>query len=142
MDLSGATLYVSKSLASTCQTTSPWKDFGTILDLEGNEPERPEDKICAAPTISFKDGSLTIESTTPGAKCYYTVSSADFVNNMLVAGAVSFDHTYTITAYAVAEGYGQSETVTYTISANDINGDGAVNVGDVTSLAKKILEAK
>lgn len=45
-------------------------------------------------------------------------------------------------AYSVAEGYGQSETVTYTISANDINGDGAVNVGDVTSLAKKILETK
>jgi hypothetical protein len=49
---------------------------------------------------------------------------------------------FTVNVYAVKEGYDNSDTATMTINMSqmgDMNGDGQVNIADVTSLVNAIL---
>ncbi len=77
-----------------------------------SEPSTP----CSAPTISFADGKLQLTSTTEGASVYYTLDTPDRVADAVAEnGEVELTCQYIITAYASAEGYANSDTVTATL---------------------------
>lgn len=64
--------------------------------------------------ISYEDGYLRIYSPTEGAKCCYTITADDAVTNKkLEVGNpfVKLSGSYSITAYANAEGYLDSDIV-------------------------------
>ncbi len=78
---------------------------------------------CIAPIISFKDGKLQLTSATEGASIYYTLDTPDRTSDAVAEnGEVELACQYIITAYASAEDYEDSKTVTatlYFIDAND-----------------------
>lgn len=133
--LGEATLYVPLAKIETYQTTEPWKNFGKIMTLEGNEPERPEDKICETPVISYEDGILSISSSTPGSQCYYSLTSDDVVSNQKISSQVKLNGTYVVSVYAMAEGYKKSEIATQNIELK-----GETKIVEVPIEVEKIVE--
>ena len=81
---------------------------------------------CAAPVITYADGKLQFACETAGAECKYTLTAKDIQTAFITASNNSVDLTacYDITAYAVAEGYKNSEQVTatlYWINGSDVS---------------------
>ncbi|MBQ0050232.1 MAG: Omp28-related outer membrane protein [Bacteroidales bacterium] len=119
-------------------------DVVSITDLPSSSP-------CASPAISFADGKVVCQSTTPDATCTHEVKpfmqTSDSDDAALNLDAPAF----TVTAYAEAPGYARSlkSTRTFTLrevlgtgggNASDVNGDGQVNKSDIEALARKILK--
>ncbi|QYR10897.1 chitobiase/beta-hexosaminidase C-terminal domain-containing protein [Prevotella sp. Rep29] len=84
----------------------------------------------ATPTFSVEEGtyteaqSVTITTTTEGAKIYYTIDGTDpTTESNLYSEAVSITETTTLKAIAVKEGMTDSEiaTATYTINIINVN---------------------
>lgn len=103
---------VPKGSLSAYQSAESWKKFWNIHE-EGSSPEEPNN--CNMPTIEYKEGKLCISSITPDSKCYYSITDNDIVNNNIVDGDIDLSATYTITAYATAEGYERSPLATATL---------------------------
>ena len=98
---------------------------------------------CATPTITLLgNGQIEVECETEGAKCVTTVTTTSEMDEaeFNLSDAVT---TYHISAYATAEGYQDSEVVTtsfkWSKKNGDLNGDGLVNISDVTTLVNIIL---
>lgn len=75
------------------------------------------------PTISYKDGALKFESSTPGAEYHYTLTVADVAGDKYnKEGVVELAAKYDISAYATADGYKPSdkaEAVLYWLPTSD-----------------------
>ncbi|MGN0210943.1 MAG: leucine-rich repeat protein [Muribaculaceae bacterium] len=100
-DLSSMTLWVHASMVSKYKSSTTWKDFGTIVDMN-----------CEVPSISFSDNKLLFESSTPGAKYHYTLTDDDIVADPTDSdGEVTLTGCYKVTVYVTADGYDQSPTV-------------------------------
>jgi hypothetical protein len=127
----------------------------TITDIVQNEDGTVSFKFmiprCAAPTITYENGKLLFESETEGATFVSKVTTDDV--QQAEGAELSFTKQYTITVYAVAEGYSNSETVTATIrwgdgtiktdninvkstddNRGDVNQDGSVDVADISTV--------
>lgn len=170
--LSKVTLRIPTSLLDAYQKSEPWKDCNVIYNmLYCNEK-------CAKPVISIIDGKIIAECSTPGAQCnityYMTTNSeevssdmtperfASLLSNMFSGALGSLDKStgygigcvaptfkLKVIAYASAEGFFTSETVTQTFDlkdiqnvsglAGDMDGDGQLSVKDVTKLVDKVL---
>lgn len=111
--LSNCTLYVPKSRTEYYRTTTPWNEFGQIMDLDGNELPNVTKKQCAAPTIAYSDGKLIYHSDTEGAEIVSEVRVDDA--KISYGFEVPLSATYNITAYAKKNGYDDSEVVTATL---------------------------
>lgn len=140
-----STLYVPAEVIDTYKKTSPWSSFGTILDIEGNEPIVPELPKCQAPEITYADATLNITSATLGAKCYYSIECEDATETMGVQGPIKLAKTYIITAYAEADGFKTSEPTILKLSSSqlaegDVDGNGKLSISDVTTLVNNILK--
>ena len=112
-----------------------WTDF-TIVDLER----------CATPVITCTNGKIAVTCATPDAKCHCTYSFDCEGQGDNMEGS----RTITITAYATATDHLDSATATVTFdqaklgggTTGDVNGDGQVDVTDVTKLVDIILHAE
>lgn len=136
-----ATLHVQKGCAAAYKSKSNWSRFNIIEDAVD-----PDDKgACAAPVISYSNGKIICTSETEGAICHYTyryIGEGEGENSGN-ASTVRIE----ITAYATAEGYNSSETVTATFDLTggsasdncDVNGDGVVNMEDANIVVNKYL---
>lgn len=130
-------LHVPYELLEQYRTTLPWSEFKEIVPLA-----LPQ---CEAPTITLlPDGRVKVESATEGATCVTNVTACN--EEPLTGSEIGLNESlvlYTVTSYATAEGYEDSEVTTATFrwngSNNDVNGDGQVNVADVTALIGIIL---
>ena len=74
-----------------------------------NEPTEK----CSEPTIEYRDGKLVINCDTDGAECVTTITSDDIGEHQ--GYEIEVTATYTISAYAKAEGYANSENVSATL---------------------------
>lgn len=105
-----ATLHVPSNSVINYQERKPWSDFGTIIALSG---EAPDSKKCEVPTISYTNGKLTFTCETDGAECVATISDADIKTHY--GNEVSLTATYTVSVYAAASGYENSDIATATL---------------------------
>jgi hypothetical protein len=172
------TLHVPATSVSAYQEASPWMDFKEIVALS----EMPLANKCATPTIAYKKGELIFSCATEGALCIGKITTDDvrtfscpMVNDD--AGAVysgqtaiegihigssnpiKLTQTYTITVYATAQDYADSDIVTAIIRWRngcpemegfssvtleedelkcDVNNDGAVDVADISTIIDKM----
>ena len=119
--------------------------------------EESELEKCATPTITYDRGHLVFACATPGSKFISKVMAKDVKESTEAELKLSME--YTITIYATAEGFADSDAVTATLhfgDANmkaegiivadtkdlrgDMNQDGVVNVADITYIVKTIME--
>ncbi len=118
-----ATLSVLGESMEKYRNADVWKKFSKIEEIDNN-PNATEQ--CAAPVITYADGKLQFACETEGAECKYTLTAKDIQTAFITASNNSVDLTacYDITAYAVAEGYKNSEQVTatlYWINGSDVS---------------------
>ena len=105
-----STLHVPPSAIQLYMTTEPWKEFGSIVKLEGDLPNTPK---CATPTINYSGGTLTFYSKTEGTEYVYEITDPDI--RMGFNREVALTATYTISVYATKAGYENSEVATATL---------------------------
>ena len=106
------------------------------------------------PTIDYANWKVTFSCETEGAEIVTKAVCSDTQEGN--GGTISLMPTYTITAYAKAEGYRDSDVATATIgwkngrlviisgfsnasleedeASCDVNSDGKVDVGDITTI--------
>lgn len=126
-----ATLHVPGVVYESYRTTIPWSSFGTIIVI----PEK-----CATPTITFANGKVRFACETEDVEFVPTVTCTP--NQLQNGNELAIGGTFTVSVYAVKEGYDNSDTATMAINVSqmgDLNGDGQVSIADVTSLVNIIL---
>lgn len=136
-----ATLYVPESSVELYKA-SAWSQFGNIVGITG---ETVSDK-CEKPTITLlANGKIKVECTTEGATCFTNITASNA--EPLTDGEINLTTpltVYTVTAYATADGYADSDVATVTFrwekTEGDMNGDGQVNISDVIQLVNIILQ--
>lgn len=138
------TLYVPRNCKVAYETAKGWKDFIDIIEetINSDDSEIPEPMVCAKPVLTYENGELHFSCDTEGATYHYNIQlSLELSGESTGVAKLPDSYTILITAYATAEGYEPSEKAitTFTISVCDVNGDGEVNIGDVTTLVNKIL---
>ena len=135
------TLHVLKGCKEAYENTDYWKNFTIVEDAV--DPFKPQ---CANPTIDFVDGKVVFGCETLGADIKYEyVRSADTGSGTGTELYIQPTVTYTISAYATAYGYNDSETVTknFTLTQGDVkgdmNGDGKVDMQDANIIVNQYL---
>ena len=134
-DISNITLHVPSSALDKYKTTGPWRGFGHIYAI-GEEP-LPQ---CTTPTIAYANGKVRFACETEGVEF---VPSITVTPNQLQNGnELAIGGTFTVSVYAVKEGYDNSDTATMTINMSqmgDVNADGELNTADITAVVNAIL---
>ncbi len=130
-----ATLYVPKGTIDKYKATNGWKDFLFIEEgTGGGAPTPPTPEKCEKPTISYDNGKLIFSCDTEGVEYHWNISSANTASGM--GSEVTFEPTIIVSVYASKDGCYDSDTTTMEIkgasSHGDVNGDGEVNITDVT----------
>ena len=120
------------------QNTEPWSGFKSIV---GDLQPLPK---CATPTIAFANGELTFGCETEGVEFVYSITSAGSQTDS--GSKVSLNEVpsiYTVSVYAVKNGYDPSDaatqTITYQTKAGDTNGDGQITISDAVGIVEMIL---
>ena len=103
-----ATLHVPANAIEDYRTTTPWSNFGQIIAI-GDETINK----CATPAISYINGKVSLTCEEQAAEVVTEVVS----DNEQIYQGLEFDFTatYTFNAYAVKNGYENSDTVSVTI---------------------------
>ena len=115
------TLNIPKGCSAAYQDAEQWKEFFFITEGEGGEPvdpDTPEEKVCATPTISYENGKLIFNCETEGAVCKSTITDDDIAS--FEANEVQLNVTYNISVYATKEGYKDSEVAKATLCWIDV----------------------
>ena len=130
--IGNATLHVPAESVDSYKATYPWNKFGMIVPIK---------EKCATPTISFANGKVKVTCATEGAKCVTRIVTEEQASE---DAEIDLSSEFTVRTYATAEGYDDSEVVTATFNRSqttgDLDGDGYVNISDVTTLVNIILE--
>ena len=130
-----ATLHVPESVLSQYQASTPWSYFGK---LEAAVIETPR---CATPTITYRHGKLSFFCETEGAQCVSTVSFQNS-DEKHIGTELQLTGKFRVRVYAQKEGYLDSEEAVkeFDLSAvGDVDGDGQIDIADVTALVNIIL---
>jgi len=139
--ISAMTLHVPASSLSSYQSKTPWSNFGTIVALDG---ETPVLEKCATPTIAFDNGRLTFDCETEDVEFKYSISMTGGQSNTGSEVLLpSLTPTYTLSVYAMKEGYEDSDVATYVVTyqakKGDVNGDGEITISDAVGIVDIIL---
>ena len=130
-----AILHVPEGSISQYTNTAPWSQFGTIVGISGETPEK-----CATPTITYANGQVRFACETEDVEFVPTVNCT--ASQLQNGNVLDIGGTFTVSVYAKKEGYYDSDVATKTITINkqgDLDGDGQLTVTDVTSLVNAIL---
>ena len=107
-----ATLFVPKGTADIYKATDGWNYFVNIEEYDG-EYIVPEKTKCATPKISYANGKLTFICETEGAECVANISDSDIKTHY--GNEISLTATYTVSVYAKATDYENSDVTTATL---------------------------
>ena len=132
-----ATLHVPEIAYESYKNTAPWSNFGTIKTLDG---ETPIVEKCATPTITYANGKVKFACETEGVE--FVPSIMVTPNQLQNGNELAIDGNFTVSVYAVKEGYDNSDTATMTINMSqmgDVNADGELNAADITAVVNAIL---
>lgn len=139
---SAAFAQTDRSSGKVDDRTSTIRRENTISgpDMEFEEEAEP----CATPTITVKNGEITFSCETANALIHYTYALTSAREGSGTGTTLTLPNTYTITAYATADGYRQSAKASKTVSLTpgDLNGDGKTTIQDVTLLVDKLIKKK
>ena len=102
-----AKLYVPATLLSEYKSTDIWKNFGYICSITEGSGK------CSKPTILYSNGKIVFNCETEGAECVATISDSDI--KIHYGNEIPLTATYTVSVYATATGYENSEVATATI---------------------------
>ena len=105
-----ATLHVPTSAVNAYKAADPWKNFKSIVAIDGTTPETPK---CEKPTISYENGQLKMSCATEGVEYVTDITDADIKKHY--DATISLTATYNISVYATKSGYENSETATATL---------------------------
>ena len=114
-----ATLHVPTTSIDAYKAVLPWKNFQEIKSLTGDdipvtpEPEEPEVKMCATPTIAFVDGKLKFSCETEDVEYVSEIKDTDV--RKFYDSEVSLSATYEISVYATKTGWENSDMATATL---------------------------
>ncbi|MBR6188612.1 MAG: leucine-rich repeat protein [Prevotella sp.] len=122
-------LYASETAIGAYQTKEPWSKFAQFLTLDGTEVEVPQ---CATPTVAYQDGQLTLDCETGGAEFVWTLRNPDTLSGR--GKTIELARQYELTVHATAEGYTDSDLITYYIvwGNNEMEGDNVIRIGGDT----------
>jgi len=132
-----ATLHVPAASLEAYKAATPWSGFKNIVPIDG---ETPIVEKCATPTITYANGKVRFACETEGVEYVPTVTCSP--NQLQNGNELAIGGTFTVSVYAVKEGYENSDTATMTINMSqmgDLNADGQISIADVTSLVNVIL---
>lgn len=145
----GSTIIPEPSPTKEGYAFSGWSTIPEKMGTEDITITGSFSPICATPQIAYSNGKLTFSCVTKGVKYHYTIAPSTLSSEAETEdGEITFTPDYTVSVYATADGYKESETVTLTISScaetsvGDINGDGSLDVTDITYLVNKVLGRK
>ena len=132
-----ATLHVPAASLEAYKAATPWSGFKNIVPIDGDTPLVEK---CATPTITYANGKVRFACETEGVEYVPTVTCSP--NQLQNGNELAIGGTFTVSVYAVKEGYENSDTATTTINMSqmgDVNADGQVSIADVTFLVNLIL---
>lgn len=138
---SEGSLMLSKSITNIVQNADGTITFDFMADMAK----------CATPTILYENGRIHFQCDTEGVKFVSKVTAPESMEGE--GDDLALATRYTITVYAVAEGYADSDTVTGTLTLTDegligenieviskkyrdadVNKDGFVDVADISAV--------
>ena len=96
---------------------------------------------CATPVLTYQNGKVRCSCDTENVTYVYTITPAGSTGESS-DGVISLGTTFTVNVKATRDGYTDSDIATTTINlaaVGDVNGDGQVNINDVTTLVNIIL---
>ena len=96
---------------------------------------------CATPVLTYQNGKVRCTCETEDVTYVYTITPAGSTGESS-DGVISLGTTFTVNVKATRDGYTDSDIATTTINlaaVGDVNGDGQVNINDVTTLVNIIL---
>ena len=138
--VSDVTLHVPAASVNAYKVADLWKYFKRIIAI-GDDAilETPK---CANPTITNNDGVVSFSCETEGVEFVSEIKSND--NRKEFDNKIFLNNTYTISVYATKPGFENSDIVTMEVVGTggingDLNGDGAVDVGDHVELTNIIM---
>ena len=124
-----ATLHVPTSAVNAYKAADPWKNFKSIVAIDGTTPETPK---CEKPTISYENGQLKMSCATEGVEYVTDITDADIKKHY--DATISLTATYNISVYATKSGYDNSETATATLCWIDVEPRTEGITSDVTEV--------
>ena len=131
VDKQTCTLFVPLGSLEDYKAAPVWKDFFNIEEMEETK--------CATPTAVLDGGRVKFSSTTKGVTFHYEYSYPEDGSGEGDEFAVT--QTITVSVYATRPGLEDSDVAVYELtiagggsSDGDVNGDGAVNVADISAV--------
>lgn len=146
-----ATYYIPEDFSIVTPQVAPekeghvfagWDDVPDVMQTEDMTINGHFVPVCGTPSIAVADDEIVFTSSTPGAVFHYSITPATPQSESTSEdGHVRFIPTYDIVVYASAEGFANSETITFTIggASPDTNRDGKITVSDVTEVIRVLL---
>ena len=105
-----ATLHVPTTSIDAYKAKEPWKNFKSIVGLDGTTAETPK---CATPTISYQNGQITFYCETENVQFSSSITDTDI--NSYSTATIQLGVTYNVSVYATKSGYDNSDVATATL---------------------------
>lgn len=108
------TLHVPGSSIEKYKENETWSQFGSIVALDGTEPEpEPEPEPCATPTISYENGEIMFSCETDGVEYISEIKDVDVKKHY--DSKITLTATYEISVYATKPGMENSSVAKATL---------------------------
>ena len=124
-----ATLHVPDASIDSYKAKTPWRSFGKIVGLSGEEK-------CATPVVAYVDGCLEISCETEGAEFVTDIADSDIKKHYV--SKIELSATYNIEVYATKANCENSDTVSVALVWVE-NGEVSDETGVISVEATPVL---
>lgn len=127
-------------------TFSGWSEIPATMPHHDVTVTGQFTRQCPAPTVSIEDGKVKFSSTLEGVTYHYSYELAGTDARSGEGDEVELQNKYKVTVYASKEGYKDSDKTVCEVTLKtekipgDVNGDGKVDIVDVTTVIDMILK--